>query len=511
MNPLAFLSKRPLRPFSALVAAGTLLFALGCGSGGNNGGGGGGGGNDSGFTKASLKGQYAFTLRGIATPDNVNSFFFVEGGVLTADGNGNITSGTDDFIANSTAFSDQVTGVYDINSDGSGNVQFNFAQGGSSIYHIAFSDTSHFYMEQADLIGTSGGSGEKQDTSAFTSVPSGTFVYQAHDLVGTSKVGVMTWSGGNLSGSGDVLTGGTLISNVTISGTAQTPGTSTGRGTVTVIDDTGTNDYVYYVVNSRKLRLLNTDALSSLSIGQAEQQTGGPFSVASMNGSYVFGSSGETGVVAGIHSVGRFTADGAGNVTAGTFDTVQDGTPVTDISLNPGSVYTVNSIGRALVSLNLSTGLANEKVMYLVSPTRAYFLVDDPLNVEDGTADKQSGSAFSVSSMKGQYALFMDGFDSNSSFPWRDRVGTWTPDGAGSVRTNYRASGFSTAPPPLGSVTDANLTGTYAVDSTGRSIANVNSLSSNLIFYMVSGNSGYILQADNGVDIGGAFTIQTAP
>lgn len=511
MNPFPTSSKCLFRTLAILVAGGTLVLALGCGSGGNNGGGGGGGGNDSGFTKASLKGQYAFTLRGIGTPDTQNSFFFVEGGVFTADGNGNITSGTDDFVVNFQAFSDQITGVYDINPDGSGNIQFNFPQGGSSVYHISFSDVSHFYMEQADLLGTSGGSGEKQDTAAFNAIPSGTFVFQAHDLVGVSKVGVMTWTGGNLSGSGDVLTGGSLIPNVTITGNAQAPGTSTGRGAVTVTDDTGTNDYVYYVVNSRKLRLFNTDGAFSLSIGQAEQQTGGPFSVASLNGVYVFGSSGETTVVAGIHSVGRFATDGAGNVTAGSFDTVQDGTPVTDVSLDPGSVYTVDSNGRALVSLNLSTGLANEKVMYLVNPSRAYFLVDDPINVEDGAADKQSGSAFSNNSMKGQYALFMDGFDSNSGFPWRDRVGTWTPDGSGSVRTNYRASGFSTVFPPLGSITDANLTGTYTVDSSGRAIASVNSLSSNLIFYMVSANSGYLLQADTGVDIGGAFTMQTKP
>ena len=54
-------------------------------------GGGGGGGGNTGFTNASLKGQYAFTLRGVGTPDQVNSFFFVEGGVFTADGNGNLS------------------------------------------------------------------------------------------------------------------------------------------------------------------------------------------------------------------------------------------------------------------------------------------------------------------------------------------------------------------------------------------------------------------------------------
>jgi hypothetical protein len=164
--------------------------------------------------------------------------------------------------------------------------------------------------------------------------------------------------------------------------------------------------------------------------------------------------------------------------------------------------------GRAKVDLNLSTGTTNEKVMYLVSPSRALFLVNDPINVEDGTADKQAGSAFSNSSMSGQYAFVMDGFDANAQLPYRDRVGTWTPNGSGTVSTSYVASGFLPSSPPAGSATANTLSGTYSVGTNGRTTSTVNNLSNNLIFYMVSGNSGYMLQADTGVDIGGAFAKQ---
>jgi len=153
----------------------------------------------------------------------------------------------------------------------------------------------------------------------------------------------------------------------------------------------------------------------------------------------------------------------------------------------------------------------NQKVMYMVSPSRAYFLVNDPTNVEDGILDKQTGSPFSNASMKGQYAFLMDGFDNNAQLPFRDRVGTWTPNGSGTVSTSYVASGYLPTVPPVGSANANTLSGTYSVDASGRTTASVNSLSSNLIFFMVSNNSGYILQADTGVDIGGAFTIQTGP
>ena len=72
----------------------------------------------------------------------------------------------------------------------------------------------------------------------------------------------------------------------------------------------------------------------------------------------------------------------------------------------------------------------------------------------------------------------------------------------------YWASGFLPSSPPAGSATANTLSGTYSVGTNGRTTSTVNNLSNNLIFYMVSGNSGYMLQADTGVDIGGAFAKQ---
>lgn len=511
MNPFSGRSKCAARAAMAMVVIATLLLVAGCGGSGSNGGGGGGG--DTGFSKASLNGQYAFTLRGVGTPDNINAFLFVEGGVFTADGNGNLTVITDDFIENFTAgLNNQATGTYFINSDGSGELTFNFGPSNVAKYRITLSDTSHFYMVEDEGFNTSAGSGEKQDTSAFASVPSGTFVLQTHDVdpsnfVSNAKVGVTTWSAGAITGTGDVVDGGGSF-QVSISGTALAPSNSTGRGSATITDDTGTSHYVYYVVNSRKIRLLNTDALTSLSIGQAEAQTGGPFSAASLNGSYVFGSAGETSLLDGIHSVGLFTTNGAGNVTTGTFDFVQDGNPVTAITLNPGSTYTIDGNGRTVVTLNLSTGLTNQKIMYLVNPSRALFLVNDPVNVEDGSLDKQTAT-FSNNSLNGQASFFMDGFDGVDGL-FKDRVGTLTPNGSGSLRTDYRTSFFD-ANNIVGGFADNSFTGTYAVGSDGVATAQFPGFTNNMIFYLSSTNTGYFLQADSGIDMGGAFTNQTAP
>ena len=496
--------KCAVRVMAALGVAAILLLAAGCGSSGHLVL----GGSNQGFSNASLNGNYAFTLRGVGTPDNVNAFFFVEGGVFTADGNGNLTSITDDFIENFQAgIGNQASGTYLIRPDGSGDLTFNFGANGVAQYHITMSDDNHFYMEEDEGFNTSAGSGEKQDTTAFGAVPSGTFVIQTHDLLeGNSKVGVTNWNAGQVTGNGEVLSGG-AVSAVTISGTAQAPGSSTGRGTVAITDDTGTSHYIYYVVNSSRLRLFNTDNLISLGLGQAEAQTGGPFSLASLSGSYVFGSAGETTNVEGIHSVGLFTTDGAGNVSSGSFDFVQDGNVVTGITLASGtpSSYIVDSAGHVVVTLNLSTGLTNVKHMFLVNPSRAFFLVSDPVNVEDGTLDKQSGT-FSNGSLTGQAAFFMDGFDG----VYKDRVGTLTPNGSGNVNTAYRSSFFDPVN-VVGGFQDNAFSGTYTVSGNGRATAQFPAFTNNLIFYLSSTDSGYFLQADSGIDIGGELKLQTGP
>jgi len=171
----------------------------------------------------------------------------------------------------------------------------------------------------------------------------------------------------------------------------------------------------------------------------------------------------------------------------------------------------VDSLGRAVVDLNLSTGLTNEKRMFLVNPSRALFLVNDPVKVEDGSLDQQT-AGFSNSSMNGQAAFFMDGFDGSASPAlFKDRVGTLTPNGSGAIRTNYRSSFFDFSR-AVGGFSDNTFSGNYSVNGgNGRATAQFSGFTNNLIFYLSSTNTGYFLQADQGVDMGGALTNQTGP
>ena len=52
------------------------------------------------------------------------------------------------------------------------------------------------------------------------------------------------------------------------------------------------------------------------------------------------------------------------------------------------------------------------------------------------------------------------------------------------------------------------LSGNYAVSANGRTGASISNLSSNLIFYLVSGNDAYVVQADPDVELNGTISKQ---
>ena len=52
------------------------------------------------------------------------------------------------------------------------------------------------------------------------------------------------------------------------------------------------------------------------------------------------------------------------------------------------------------------------------------------------------------------------------------------------------------------------LSGSYSVATNGRTTGSINTLSNNLIFYLVSGSNAYVVQNDTGVQIDGTLSKQ---
>ncbi len=496
-----------MRKFLLIPGVALLLFTVACGSGnGSSGNGGFGSGGANGFSVASLSGQYAYRASGFDTglPGP-----FREAGVFTADGKGHITSGTDDLGEGSSGFfSDPSTGTYTIASDGTGSITLNFSNASITLALTVASSskvllTVPLISGQATSIGS--GIALKQDATALTTVPSGNFAFDFHTVSSAQgsagTVGAFTVNGGVITGTEDVMRGGILASH-TITGLMNTPDAS-GRGTGTFTNDlAATSTFNYYIVDANTIFLFDTD-LGINGLGRAEKQSTATFSNSSLSGNYAFGSHGDTTSVDSVNTVGRFTAGGDGTITAGVFDSVQDGTVTSNQAFT--GTYSVGANGRAVLNLTPSVGAAVQHVAYLVSPTRAFFLNADTTKVEDGTVDAQQSASFSTSGFTGTFAFFTDGVDGNqlvSPSGLFDRLGTMTVDGAGKLTLNYVLTG-----PALNSPT-VSLSGTYTVATNGRATGSVANVSSNLVFYLVSGTNGYLLQADSGEAVAGIFTKQ---
>jgi hypothetical protein len=497
MNPLASI-KCAKRMLMALAAMTSILLTVGCGSSGGPipplGGG---------FSKASLKGQYVIAETGIGAVQpqaGTGTAPFSETIVFTADGNGNLNITDDDFdqVGGPYGGPENLTGTYGVGSDGTGFLSF-----GGFNYAITMIDDSHFYVIEQDLFATASGFGEKQDTTKFTAAPSGPFVFKAHNLGISSQVGGITITGGAIAGTEDFLSRGLLSSSQAIATSVamNAPDSINGRGQFTLSDG---RSYNYFVVNLGKFLFMSKSS-GSLEIGQAEAQTGS-FSVATLasGNSYVFGSSGDTSLSLGIHSAGVFTTDGNGgikagdNTTPGAVDSEQDGTVNSDLTVSVGT-YTLDASGHGEIDLTLSVGTIRQK-FWMVNGTRAYLLADNTLAVEDGTFSQQQGAPFTA--LSSQAAFVMDGFDT----AYKDRVGAFKPT-SGGFDWNQAANSFDTT--LGGNPTAIGTNGTYQVNSNGRVTVTVNSVTSPLVFYLSSPNTGFMVQED-GADIGGAFTQQAS-
>jgi hypothetical protein len=464
-----------------------------------------------GFSNASLKGNYTYTLGGSYFNSSSNNGFYLRSGTFVADGSGHITSGVDDFVQAGSLTTTSTTGSYAVAADGTGLLTIVLTSTQLQLA-ITIAPGGKVYVIEFDQTASGAGQAVQQNPSALTSIPTGTYVFRLHSYQpsvpspgSVSAVGSMTMNGTLIAGKEDVVRLGTL-SSVAITGALTAPD-DTGRGTLTFSDsDEFVSHYTYYVVDGDTLNFLETDS-GPLGSGTAASQSGAPFSNSDLKNDFVFHSRGDTlKNLDGVNSAGVFTSDGNGHVTGGGYDSGQDGVPTQNASLT-GS-YSVDATGRATITLHPTLGSQNlipiQEVAWMVNSSRALFLVDVPGRAEDGGMDQQQAGPYSDSTLSGVYSFEMFGYDSKSPIEI-DRVGSMMFDGSSAVNLkNYFVN-------RSGSRDQTNATGTYTVTANGRVSAKVNGVTDNLVVYLISSSSGYLVLDDVGAEVSGSIAEQVAP
>lgn len=440
-------------------------------------------GNNAGFSTYSLKGNYVFSGSGI----NGSNHNFDVVGVFTADGTGNVTSGVRDTYADSGAQSQKeaITGTYTVNQDGRGQVTLNGSTG-QAVYRFIMQSPSSASFFQFSSTTDDTGRLQLQSAAVTNVIGPATFVIRldGEDSAGNaySAIGALNVSGGTtLTGTIDQNDNGTFLGQLAVTGTIS-PADSTGRGTLTFTTSSGTHNFVYYRVSPSHMELASTDS-KILLFGYADVQTSASANTAAFTGAQVFSLSGY-GPSGPLLETGLFGLDGGGNLTGGVEDYNSAGNYVGSVPFT--GTYAVGSNGRWTAA---EGGISSNLVGWQVSPQQSVVLSwNSTSNVlETGTLRAQT-TGITTASIVGEYALDVSGYNILDG-GYVESTANYLADGKGNL------NGTMDSQTPGYYNTDYAETGTYAINSNGRSPANIAGVP--LIMYSVDANTAYVISSDS--------------
>jgi Fe-S cluster assembly iron-binding protein IscA len=357
-------------------------------------------------------GQYAFFFTGFDAQG-----VYEAAGTITADGAGNLTSGSEDVnrLAG-PAVNVPITGTYDVGDDNRADMRI-ASNIGSQTFKVALNQpgTKGRFIEFDDSGIRGSGVVERQDPSAFgASSLSGGYVLglTGKDNVADriAMIGVMypNGSGSVSAGSIDVNDAGVLSPTIaSLHGTYKVDPSGRGTASLSIPGFAGGSfTFAFYVISTNKLLMVSIDPLSAnnpIFAGSAELQSGAPFLTSEFNGPAVFGLGGESDrLPEGF--IGWTLFDGQGTLRVA-YDRNIGGSITSKGSFN--GAYDVELNGRGTLNLdNPFTQQSSTWVMYATGPNQAFLMDVSSKTVLFGELNPQeSGPNFFNGNILGNYVL----------------------------------------------------------------------------------------------------------
>lgn len=192
----------------------------------------------------------------------------------------------------------------------------------------------------------------------------------------------------------------------------------------------------------------------------------GAFSDASLHGQYAFSMSGVNLNGAFIARVGSFTADGAGNITAGLEDVLNLGSgQAASLVTFTGGSYQVQSNGNGTITLNAASGTLTLS-MAMQSISNGFLVETDLTASSSGSFNLQTSADFSPAALGNPYVFRTLGvsFATQNAAPL-GLVGKIAADGNGQITSGVMDTSDGNQTAPSGAT--AIAPGTYALDTNG--------------------------------------------
>jgi hypothetical protein len=272
----------------------------------------------------------------------------------------------------------------------------------------------------------------------------------------------------------------------------------------------------------RKLRILGIACLALFSAATIHAQGTTGVNNAELKGDYAFTFNGMTtggsGGATPFAAVGRFTSDGAGNLTNGVLDTNGVGVQEKLIDQSFTGTYSIGADNRGVMNLNIPGG--GKLAFVMMSNGTAKFVEIDALGgngtVGSGSMEKADTTAYNTGKIVGDYAFGVAGFDLSNN---RTAIaGRMTANGAGTFTSGIADANQS------GTFTTLNIFASdYLVTDTanGRGMLNLPPVAGgipqnlNFVFYVVNSGKIFAMESDSPTPatplLNGAFLQQRTP
>ena len=379
------------------------------------------------FSNASLKGQYAFSMKGI----DPSGGYVARIGSFISDGNGNITGGLQDFLSLSSGQPSIISftgGTYSIDSNGHGTLALNSTTGVALQFSLDMQSPSSGFLLESDKTNACSGTFVLQTPADFTTgALSSQYAFSLSGIAfGTTTVAPISIVGEIAADGAGNITGGladTNDGNVQPVAAAPVPpsnysidtngnGSTYGRGTMSFAG----RAFAFYIVDNVHFLLLEEDALGGSS-GDAFRQVSPPAQNSQFSGSFIFLVAGASvlGSQGPVATVGRFTADGNGGLTAVTADDNNNGTHVhiQNGSNVSNATYTIDTnhlgSGRGTFSFTNSGTGTYSFTFYAVSASDAVVQDTSKGYIATGSLTAQGSGSFTFQTLAGNYVFNWSG------------------------------------------------------------------------------------------------------
>lgn len=218
-------------------------------------------------TGTAISGSLAFTIAGMST-----SGVFVAGGILNTDGAGNVLGSSTEDQNNAGTVTQNIglTGTYSVAANGRGTLALN----GGSVNFAIYPSSAGIQVTGIDSNSVTSGAAFQQAGPFSNTTIQGNYGMNFTGVTGGANEidSVAQFSadgGGNANGAVDFNNGGSLSTNLALTGTYSM--NTNGRGTGTLKSTLATQNLIFYAVSSTRALFIDVDA-NLVAVGEVDHQ-----------------------------------------------------------------------------------------------------------------------------------------------------------------------------------------------------------------------------------------------